>query len=121
MKSKKIYLAIPYTGHEEISFKLANQVAGALINRGDIPMSPISHSHPISEECEVRGDWEFWKEMDCSFIDWADEVLVISFDEELVLKSVGVQAEIKHAKETGKPVKYMKAIRDVDGNYELEF
>jgi len=111
---KKIYLAIPYSGIEEKSFKLANQVTGAIMNRGDIPMSPISHSHPVAEECEVPGSWEFWEAMDYSFIDWADELLIINIDDELVKNSTGVQAEIKYAIKTGKPVKYLEVTPDDD-------
>lgn len=111
---KKIYLAIPYSGIEETSFKLANQVTGAIMNKGDIPMSPISHSHPVAMECEVPGDWKFWEAMDYSFIDWADELLVINISDELVAKSTGVQAEISYAKKTGKPVTYLSVEQEGD-------
>lgn len=112
---KKVYLAIPYTGLEEDSFKLANQVSGAMMNKGGyIPLSPISHSHPIAAECEVRGDWEFWEAMDCSFIDWADEVWVINISDELVKNSTGVQAEIAHANKTDKPVKFLEITPEED-------
>ena len=43
----KIYLAIPYTGNENESFRVANLVAGMLMNQGHIVLSPISHT-PVS-------------------------------------------------------------------------
>ena len=113
---KKIYIALPYSGVEEKSFKIANKIAGKIINEGNIPMSPVSHSHPISIECNVDGDWDFWKDMDCSFIDWSDEVMVVVWDEELIEKSTGVQAEIKYANETGKKVTFL----NVDDNGEIK-
>jgi hypothetical protein len=98
----KIYLAIPYTGKEEASFKIANQVAGDLMNQGHIVFSPISHTHPIAKSCDLPKDWEFWKKQDESFIRWADEIHVIMFGD--IKKSVGVQAEIDLAVKHGKPV-----------------
>ena len=47
MIDKKIYLAIPYSGHIEKSFRLANEIAAELIQKGFIVFSPISMSHPI--------------------------------------------------------------------------
>ena len=98
----KIYLAIPYTGQEEESFRIANEVAGDLMAKGHIVFSPISHTHPIEMEVDLSGDWEFWKKQDESFIDWCDEIWVIDFGD--VKNSTGVQAEIKMAKEMGKKV-----------------
>lgn len=101
---KKVYIAIPYTGDEATSFKLANQAAGDVINEGNIPFSPISMSHPIAEECNIEGNWEVWEKIDYAFIDWCDEILVINYDNDRVENSTGVQAEIKYAKEQGKPI-----------------
>lgn len=103
---KKVYIAIPYTGNEEESFKLANKAAGDVISEGNIPFSPISMTHPIAIECDIKGNWEVWEEIDYSFLDWCDEVLVINYDNEMTENSVGVQAEIAYAKKIGKDVKY---------------
>ena len=103
---RKIYLAIAYTGYEELSFDLANKVAAELIREGNFVFSPISMSHPIAIYGKMKGSWDVWKRIDMEFIKWCDEVIVINFDNNAVEKSVGVQAEIDFARELGKPVKY---------------
>lgn len=108
MKNKKIYISIPYTGVQYISFKLANLVAGKLLDAGAIPISPISHSHPIEEHCEKAWSWETWQKVDYALLDFCDEVLVVNFDDEKIEKSEGVQDEIKYAKEKGKPINTLK-------------
>lgn len=103
---KKIYLAIPYSKYEELSFKLANEIAAELIKEGHIVFSPISMSHPITTIGGLKGDWETWSRIDMEFIRWCEEVIVINFDNKAVLESIGVQDEIKYAKEIGKKVTY---------------
>ncbi len=108
---KKIYLAIPYSGMVESSYEQANKAAAELMSGGDNinVFSPITHSHPLTQY-GVRGDWEFWKQVDFQFIDWAEEVWVVVPEEGIkrVLMSVGVIAEINYANESKKPVKYLK-------------
>lgn len=108
---KKIYLAIPYSGMIESSYEQANKAAAELMSGGDNinVFSPITHSHPLTQY-GVRGDWEFWKQVDFQFIDWAEEVWVVVPEEGIkrVLMSVGVIAEINYANESKKPVKYLK-------------
>ena len=104
MENKKIYLAIPYSGYEEMSFNMANKIAAELISKGYIVFSPISMSHPIARTGAMEGNWEVWKRIDLQFIDWCDEVVVINFDEEAVKNSVGVQDELKYARENGKEI-----------------
>lgn len=101
----KIYLAIPYTGHEQESFKTANLVAGKLMAQGHIVFSPISHTHPIAVECELPGGWDFWENFDRSFIGWCDELWVCDFKE--YKRSKGVMSEIGIAHDIGKPVRFM--------------
>ena len=102
---KKIYLAIPYTGMCDSSYKQSIYALHYLINQGLNCFSPIVHSHVLSD-LGVRQDWEFWSEIDYDFIDWCDEVCVLIPEEGIqkVLKSTGVNAEIKYAQETGKEV-----------------
>ena len=87
----KIYLAIPYTGHENRSFRVANLVAGMLMQQGHIVFSPISHTHPIAVECDLPKGWEYWKAFDEEFIGFCDELHVIMLDiknqKALMLKS----------------------------------
>jgi hypothetical protein len=102
----KIYLAIPYSKYELKSFDIANKVAASLIKEGFIVYSPISMSHPISIVSGLQGCWETWKKIDFEFIKWCDEVIVINFDEDAVKNSVGVQDEIRYAKELGKKITF---------------
>lgn len=108
---KKIYLAIPYSGMTESSYEQATKATAELMS-GDLNVnvfSPITHSHPLTQH-GLRGDWQFWKQVDFQFIDWAEEVWVIIPEEGIkrVLMSVGVIAEINYANDTKKPVKYFK-------------
>lgn len=98
----KIYLCVPYTGMEELSFKMANEVAGKLMNDGHIVFSPISMSHPIAKQCGLPADWDYWKENDECFITWCDELHVACIPG--WKESKGVQAEIQMAIEQGKRV-----------------
>ena len=106
MVNKKLYLAIPYTGMEEESFKLANKTASELMQYGNIIYSPISSSHAIAIQNNLPGDWDFWAKTDTAFIEWCDIVVVIVSSWKAVKKSHGVQVEIRTAKELGKPVIY---------------
>lgn len=101
----KIYLALPYTGMENISFIRANRKAADLINDGHIVFSPISHSHHISLQCDIPGNWETWINLNRSFIEWCDEVWIYCL--EGWAQSKGISREIKIADELGKPVKYI--------------
>lgn len=107
---KKIYLAIPYSGMEELSFKIANEVAAKLMNEGYIVFSPISHSHPLAVSHQMPGTWDFWKEFDESFIlGWCDEVWVVVIGEngyDLCEKSKGINAEVTIAMDNYIPVKW---------------
>ena len=106
---KKIYLAIPYSGMEESSFKQATSAAVKILKLGYNVFSPITHSHPLTEY-NVPGDWNFWQKIDFQFIDWADEIFVLIPEEgfEKVESSTGVQAEVEYAKRNNKPVHYFK-------------
>jgi nucleoside 2-deoxyribosyltransferase len=107
MIDKKIYISIPYTGHEYISYKLTNQVAGKLLDAGAIPISPISHSHPIEEEAGKKWNWKVWQKVDYALLDMCDEVLVVNFNDKAIENSEGVQDEIAYAKKHKKPVKFL--------------
>jgi len=101
----KIYLAIPYAGTEEESFILANKIAAKLMLEGHIVYSPISHSHPIAKQEGLPTGWEFWEKIDASFIQWCDEIRVIT--KHNWYKSKGVNAELILARTMGKTVRYI--------------
>jgi hypothetical protein len=117
---KKIYLAIPYSGIEELSYKCANYVAGMLISEGFLVFSPISHSHPIwdamKNEKILQNTYDTWLTQDKAFVEWCDEIFVVELVGEevknegygLIMKSKGVKQEIEWATEMGKPVKVIR-------------
>ena len=108
---RKIYLATPYSHPDPpvrlFRFDAVNKVAAQLMSDGFLVFSPISHTHPIAEAGDLPKGWEFWKEYDKTFIEWADEVYVLKAQGWET--STGVQAEIKIAEEMGKPVVYLEA------------
>ena len=106
----KIYLALPYSGLEDESFKVANKVAAYLMSKGYIVFSPISHSHCIAIENDLPGDFEFWKALDESFIEWCDMLIIVIIENDgvnRIKQSTGVQAEIKMAMREGKEIMYL--------------
>lgn len=105
------YPAVPYS-HPDYDVRVsrfiaANKAAGFLMRRGDIVFSPISHTHPIAEECELPKGWEFWSAFDRAYIGMAKLVVVLCI--EGWRESIGVSAEIAIANEMGVPVEYMSA------------
>lgn len=129
MKLKRIYLAIPYRGMEESSFSQANEASVAIINSGHNVFSPITHSHPLTKlgKISVPSTWDYWKNIDFQFIDWADELWVLIPKEgaEYVVNSEGVTEECIYATQNKKPIKYFtvshgKIINDHIENYYFE-
>lgn len=125
LKPKKIYLAIPYTGIEKESHRIANEVMAKLCKEGYLVFSPISMCHLASEHHGLPGDITFWMELDSAFVEWCDAVMVIDLGEDefdklnsggkinyhhygkrLILASKGVQFEIALAKQLRKQILY---------------
>lgn len=105
----KIYLAVPYTGLEEQSFKAANKVAAQLMKEGDLVYSPISHSHPIANQEGLPTDYKFWYEHNKAFIEWADYIYFIVLGIEgydLIDNSKGCKVEKDLAMELDKKIRY---------------
>lgn len=113
---KKIYLAIPYTGMQESSYKQANIASVLVLNQGLNVFSPITHSHPFTliDGYTIPHTWDYWQHIDYQFIDWCDELWVLIPEEGMgpVDKSTGVQAEIKYASESGKKIKFIEIINN---------
>ena len=107
-----VYLAIPYSGMEESSFKQANEATVALLKMGYNVFSPITHSHPL-RDYGVPGTWDFWSQIDYQFLDKSDELWVIIPKEGIgrVFNSVGVQSEIKYFEQ-----RYKKPVRLIQFN-----
>lgn len=108
MSKLKIYLASPYSHPEaqvrEYRFAKACVAAGALFKKGYIVFSPIAHTHSIALKHDLPKGIEFWEELDRSFIEWADAVvvLVIGGTEE----SKGIAREVEIANSLGKRIHY---------------
>ncbi|RKY70130.1 MAG: hypothetical protein DRP97_04255 [Candidatus Latescibacterota bacterium] len=109
MISKKIYLASPYSAINpairEARHLSVCRKAGELMRAGYIVFSPIAHSHPIAEVCELPKDWEFWKKYDKTFIDWCDELWILMLPGWKTSK--GVSAEVELAMALGKFIKHI--------------
>jgi len=128
----RLYVAIPYSGVEEHSFKVANKATASLMNDGYVPYSPITHNHVVATKHQLPGNWEFWKAQDIPYIEHFCEAVIVvgvwAFGEynpedeysswKYILKSVGVQAEIQAAIDSNKPVYLYCYITNRFLNYE---
>lgn len=107
------YLAIPYS-HEsdeimEARYRAATRIAGQRATNNRVVFSPITHSHAMAELYDMPRDWDFWRDQDVPFLDWADEVRVVKAHG--WRESTGVQAEIKYAEENDMPVRYLDPVK----------
>lgn len=106
----KIYLGTPYTDDDEQvmedRFEAVTCKTAELMNNGYVVFSPISSCHPIAKRFSLPRSWDYWQEMDRSFVEWCDEVWILMLDG--WEKSKGVGEEVKIALELGKPIKYIK-------------
>ena len=100
-----IYLVSPYTHPDpavrEVRFQAACRQAAEMVRCGIAVFSPIVHTHPLASH-GLPLDWSFWREYDRAFLEMCSEVWVLTLDG--WRESQGVQAEIKLARELGKPV-----------------
>lgn len=106
-----IYLATPYSHPEKavetLRFLKACEIAGSLMAAGVIVYSPIAHTHPIAEVCDLPRGWEFWERYDKAMLRGASKVVVAKMDG--WQESKGVNAEISLASQMGIPVEYIEA------------
>ena len=104
-----IYLASPYSHPdrtvEALRFGEVCRIAGVLMARGLIVFSPIAHTHPIAERCDLPREWDYWKHFDEEFIDASEKVIVAMMPG--WEQSKGIAGEIVIAKEKGVPVEYL--------------
>lgn len=106
------YLASPYNHPTQLRRHeryMANVKALAdLLHSGKHIFSPIVHNHPVAVFRDLGRGWEFWKQYDELMLRKCDGLIVLRL--EGWQESVGVQAEIKLAKELGLPIIYMDAV-----------
>lgn len=104
-----IYLASPYSHPSETvreqRFIDVCRVTASLLQSGYFVFSPIVHSHPLVKFCTRGTGWDFWERIDREHLSRCDEVVVLMIDG--WRESVGVKAEIRIARELGKPVRYL--------------
>lgn len=111
-----IYLASPYTSKARTSeerwatmtrrYDQVVQAAAAMLKAGYYVYSPIAHCHVMAMRHDMPKDFEFWRDWDIHMIDRADEVWVLKLEGWEM--SYGMSEEIKHARATDKPVKYIE-------------
>ena len=100
-----IYLAIPYSGIEELSFKISCMVTAFLMKTGKTVYSPIVHGHILATKSDLPAGREFWLKHDLDILCRCDELYVITLDGGN--KSFGVSAEIEEALSMGMPVTFI--------------
>ena len=104
------YLAAPYAHPDRAvrlrRFEAVNRVAAALMARGELAFSPISHCHPIAEAGGLPHGWEFWERYDRAVLGCCRRVVVLKLAG--WQESIGVRVEIALAEEMGLPVEYME-------------
>jgi hypothetical protein len=103
-----IYLASPYSSliaeDREHRYQQACRAVVHLMRNGCIEFSPIVHAHPLVQY-GLPYEWLYWELVDRAHIQLCDEVVVLKLDG--LMFSRGVQAEIKMARELGKPIGYL--------------
>jgi hypothetical protein len=111
-RGKRIYLCAPYSHPDpevrEARVAAADMQAAQLMEAGHIVYSPLSHSHRIAYYIDNHLDHDFWLKQCLPFVDWCDEVWVMTVDG--YKESRGINKEIEYAKKTGKPVEYLEAV-----------
>ena len=104
-----IYLASPYSHRDAVTreyrFREVCEVAARLMRSGHNVFSPIAHTHPIAQ-FGLPKEWDFWEKYDREFLAVCDAVWVLQING--WKESVGVQAEIKIARELKKPVYFLR-------------
>jgi hypothetical protein len=105
-----IYLAAPYS-HPDPTIRLErfiaiNKAAGRMMTMGKIVFSPISHSHPIAEQCDLPLDWKYWELFDRTFLSLCSKLIVLRLPGWQISK--GVLDEMGVAVELGIPVEFME-------------
>lgn len=104
---RKVYIAIPYTGMEESSYKQCIiAVSQLMINNPNVMFfSPIINSHPLTKY-GLGGDWDYWKKVDLEWLALCDTFLGIIPQEgiEKANKSIGLIEECQFAEENKKEI-----------------
>jgi hypothetical protein len=90
----------------EQRFRAACRVVATHLRAGRPTFSPIVHSHALVEH-GLPTNWKFWEPFNRPHVERCSEVVVLMLAGWET--SIGVQAEIKLAKELGRPVRFVEA------------
>jgi hypothetical protein len=102
-----IYVAAPYTNVRD-KIKLIERVNAytvGLINRHYIVYSPLTHNHELAVAYDLPESFEYWQTSCRFFVTVSSEMHVLMLDG--WMNSVGVQEEIRLAKELHLPIFHM--------------
>lgn len=100
-----IYLASPYSANPEQLHEQTLRATALFIARGHIIYSPIVHCHPVHLVENMPKTFEFWKRHNLGILSKATKLWVLmlpGYD-----TSVGVAAEIEHARQCQIPILHM--------------
>ncbi len=100
-----IYLSIPYTGKEYVSFRVSCAVAAELAKAGNVVVAPVIYGHVLSDHGHAFDHDHDWLKHDLEILHHCNQVVVVKLKgwEE----SVGVQAEMAEAKKLGIPILFL--------------
>ena len=105
----RIYLSIPYTGMEELSFAKATKIAGDLMVQGLDVYSPVTHCHPMTIVRDMSDvQHGRWMSHCLSFVEhWADCMWVCKLNKTWY-QSKGVRKEMQLAQKKGIPIMFVE-------------
>ena len=86
-------------------FEEVCKATAKLMQEGLTVFSPISQNHVIKQLADLPPSWDFWEKYDTNFLSVSNALYVLQL--EGWEKSIGVNAEIKLAKEQGIPIYYI--------------
>ena len=108
------YLASPYTSRkkkkkdrgleQDLRYGIALRATHKLHMQGLVVFSPIVHYHNIALYSNLPGTYEYWKDVNATYIKRSNGLFVLTING--WKQSVGVQDEIKLARSLRLPVFY---------------
>lgn len=102
------YLASPYNHPDEsvkkLRVKTVTATASYLFNQGIFTFSPLTHNVPLMEAGAKTG-WDIWIPYDLELLSRCDKLIILKLSG--WRESLGVKAEIAHAKALGIPIEEM--------------
>jgi hypothetical protein len=101
-----IYLSIPYTGMERLSFEISCLITAFLMKTGRTVFSPIVQGHAVASKYDLPKDCDFWLKHDLEALKCCEEMYVVTL--EGWEDSVGVCRELEEARRLSIPVTFIE-------------